>query len=80
MSEINKEDFVADLYIDLLRDLKKRIADGTASPQDRKLIEQIAQRHGVDIDVTHPGNPLTGSDDVPDLPFSLEDLTVDAED
>ena len=72
-------DFVEDMYDDMLRDLKKRVENGEASPQDRKLIDSIAQRHGVDVDTEMPGNPLTGSDDDFDLPFSLDDLTVDAE-
>lgn len=75
----NRSSFVEDLYDDMLRDLKARVASGEASPQDRKLIDQIAQRHGVDVDTDMPGNPLTGSDDEFDLPFSIDDLTVNAE-
>ena len=75
----NRSDFVEDLYDDMLRDLKARIASGEASPQDRKLIDSIAQRHGVDVDTDMPGNPLTGSDDDFDVPFSMDDLTVGAE-
>jgi len=76
--DFDKEEFIADLYVDMLRDLKTRIREGTASPQDRKLIEQIAQRHNVDVDTTAPNNPLTGT--TPDVPFTMEDLTSGAED
>lgn len=70
----NKTTFVEDLYDDMLRDLKQRVINGEASPQDRKLIHQIAQEHGVSVDTDMPGNPLTGSDDNFDIPFDLDDL------
>ncbi|MCP3682646.1 MAG: hypothetical protein GY861_08155 [bacterium] len=45
------------------------------------LIAQIAKEHGVQVDITHPQNPLTGHEEgIPDLPFTLEDLIVGAED
>jgi|GEM_PF-7007066 len=77
--EFDRVDFISDMYDETLRDLRQRVADGTASPQDRKLIIQIAEKHGVDVDVTQPGNPLTGTDENFDLPFTMDDLTVDAE-
>ena len=78
-NESKKDDLVADLYLDLIRDLKTRLMNGETSPQDRKLIAQIAKEHGVQVDITHPNNPLTGHEDgIPDLPFTLDDLTVDA--
>lgn len=76
----NKTEFVGEMYEELLIDLRKRVKDGTASPQDRKLIASIAEKHGVEVDTEVPGNPLTGDSDNFDVPFTMDDLTVGAED